>query len=74
MSDARDDIKLAVMDEKLSTIEKVVGEIKSLQINNFVNKVDFETRMKPLERLVYGLVGLILIAVVGALLGLVIIK
>lgn len=44
--------------------------VLALVFNNYKEYVD--QRIKPLEKIVYGLVGLVLITVMGALLGLVI--
>lgn len=63
-------------------IERIERDLEGLEerLSQYVLLVIFEAykeyvdqRMKPLERLVYGLVGLVLIAFVTALIGLVIV-
>lgn len=63
-------------------IDRIEEDLKGLEarLSEYVLLVIFESykeyvdqRMKPLERLVYGLVGLVLIAFVTALIGLVIV-
>jgi len=65
-----DQVKLAVIQNDLSYIKKEIGEIKGLVQEQYVTKNEFE----PIKKIVYGMIGLILIAVVGALLALVIKK
>lgn len=62
-----DQTKLAVITTKLEYIIKKVDDIEKNQHSNFVSKDEFE----PIKRIVYGLVGLILVAVVGAMVSLV---
>ena len=57
-------------EEKLE--RKFDDYVLTLVFNNYKDYVD--QRIKPLEKLVYGVVALILVAVVGGLLGLVIIS
>lgn len=60
--------KLAVIENRLGNIEEKVGHIDSQIGNNYITKAEFE----PVKKLVYGLVSLILVAVVGAIMALVI--
>lgn len=63
-----DETKLAVLDTKL---DNVIDRLSNLDIKvsqHYVSKEEFE----PIKKIVYGLVSLILIAVVGALLALVV--
>lgn len=57
-------------EEKLE--RKFDDYVLTLVFNNYKDYVD--QRIKPLEKLVYGVVALILVTVVGGLLGLVIIS
>lgn len=57
-------------EEKLE--RKFNDYVLTLVFNNYKEYVD--QRMKPIEKIVYGLVALVLVAVIGALLGLVIIS
>ena len=63
----RDRVKLAVMATNIEHIKSELGEIKDTLKNlssNYVTKAEFE----PVRKLVYGVVGLILVAVVGTVL------
>lgn len=63
----------AIVATNIDWIKKDIGEIKEALkclSSEYVTQVEF----RPIRQLVYGLVGLILIAVVGALLALVIIR
>lgn len=64
----RTDVSLAVISTDLAYIKQDVAEIKRLQQTNYVSHDEFE----PIKRIVYGLVGIILVAVVGALVSLVV--
>jgi thiosulfate reductase cytochrome b subunit len=57
-----------VLDTKISSIQDDVREIKTRIDHNYVTKEEFD----PIKKLVYGMVALILTAVVGALIALVI--
>lgn len=70
MANQSDETKLAVISTNVDFIKAEVSEIKRIQQSNFVSKDEFE----PIKRLVYGVVGLIMVAVVGAVLSLVITK
>ena len=69
------DTKLAVMSEKMKNIENDISEIK-LGINELIKKMDekFVTKNEftPIKQIVYGFVGLIVVAVIGALISLVV--
>jgi DNA-directed RNA polymerase specialized sigma54-like protein len=61
---------IAVILNKVGYIENEVKEITQKLQSNYVTQDQFE----PVKKVVYGLVTIILVAVVGALIGLVIIK
>jgi hypothetical protein len=61
---------LAVIANDISYIKGQIVEIKQKLEGEYVTHDEFE----PVKKVVYGLVSLILVAVVGALLGLVIFK
>lgn len=63
-----DETKLAVISTDIAYIKSDVAEIRRMQQTNYVSHDEFE----PIKRIVYGLVGLILVAVVGALVSLVV--
>jgi len=62
--------QVAVMQETMSDIRSDVIEIKVKLDSKYVTKEEFD----PIKKLVYGVTGLILTTVIGALLALVIIK
>ncbi len=64
----RDDIKLAVIQNDLTYIKEKMNAIDNKVSSGYVSKEEFE----PIKKIVYGVVSLILIAVVGALVALVI--
>ncbi len=66
---SREEVNLAVLQNDISYIRKEVGEIKQLVQDQYVTLSMFD----PVKRIVYGLVALILVAIVGAILRLIII-
>jgi hypothetical protein len=64
----RDDIKLAVIQNDLTYIKEKLNAVDTKVSNHYVSKEEFE----PIKKIVYGVVSLILIAVVGALVALVV--
>ena len=67
-SNTRDDVKLAVIQNDLTYIKEKLNAVDNKVSSNYVSKDEFE----PVRKIVYGLVALILVAVVGALVALVI--
>lgn len=67
-------INLELVVYKIDEVAKAVDVIQKRIENGFVERVEFELRTGRLEKLVYGMVGVILLAVVGALISLVIKK
>lgn len=63
-------VELAVMANDVKHIREEVSEIKEKLEGRYVTKTEFE----PVKKVVYGIVALILVAVVGALVGLVVLK
>ena len=61
---------LRVIRNDIAYIRDDVKEIKATLNSNYITRDQFE----PVKKIVYGLVGLILVAVVGALLALVVRK
>ena len=61
-------IKLAVIQNDISYIKQEVSEIKNLITDKYVTLEMFE----PVRRIVYGIVGIVLMAVIGALIALVV--
>ena len=62
-----DETKLAVIQTDLTYIKEKLNALDIKVGAHYVSKEEFE----PIKKIVYGLVSLILIAVVGALVGLV---
>ena len=60
--------KVAVIATNIDYLKEEVSEIKAMIGKNFITRDEFE----PVKRITYGLVALILIAVIGALLSLII--
>jgi hypothetical protein len=63
-----DKIQLAVISNDLTYIKEKMNAIDTKVSNNYVSKEEFE----PIKKIVYGVVSLILVAVVGALVALVV--
>lgn len=73
MSEAKKETPEAVLariDERTKTTEEKITHIEEKLDSNYVTKDEF----RPVKQLVYGFVGVVLLAVVGALVALVIIK
>lgn len=66
--DNRDDIKLAVIQNDLTYMKDKLNAIDTKVSSGYVSKEEFE----PIKKIVYGVVSLILVAVVGALVALVV--
>lgn len=66
--------KIAVIQQKVISIEEKVNHIDQQVSDNYVTKDKYtalEGRVKMLEKSVYGLIGLIVVQVVGAVMFLV---
>ena len=63
-----DETKLAVMQNDITYIKEKLNTVDQKVSTHYVSKEEFE----PIKKIVYGLVSLILIAVVGALVALVV--
>lgn len=63
-----DETKLAVIQNDLTYIKEKMNAIDTKVSQGYVSKEEFE----PVKKIVYGLVSLVLIAVVGALVALVV--
>lgn len=63
-----DRVQLAVISNDLTYIKEKMNAIDTKVSNNYVTKEEFE----PIKKIVYGVVSLILVAVVGALVALVV--
>jgi hypothetical protein len=67
MSNLSDETKLAVMQTDLTYIKEKLNAVDTKVSSNYVSKEEFE----PIRKIVYGVVSLILVAVVGAVVALV---
>jgi hypothetical protein len=65
-----EDTQIAVMANDLGYVRKAVDNLNDKIDSNYVTKEMFA----PIQKIVYGLVGLILIAVVGAIMTLILRK
>lgn len=63
-----DETKLAVIQTDLTYIKEKLNAVDTKVSSHYVSKEEFE----PIKKIVYGLVSLILIAVVGAIVSLVV--
>lgn len=63
-----DDVKMAVMQNDLTYVKDTVTKLDAKISSGYVTKEEFD----PIKKIVYGVVSLILVAVVGALVALVV--
>lgn len=63
-----DQVEIAVLNTKLDNVIEKLNSVDDKVSRHYVSKEEFD----PIKKIVYGLVSLILIAVVGALLALVV--
>lgn len=71
----KQDVDLAVIARDIAAVKETVKNIELKLEKNYVTKEEleiFEVQFKIVQRLVYGVVGLILAAVMAALVGVVI--
>lgn len=68
MANQSEETKLAVIQTDLTYIKEKLNTVDQKVSTHYVSKEEFE----PIKKIVYGLVSLILIAVVGALVALVV--
>lgn len=68
MPNQSDETKLAVIQTDLTYIKEKLNAVDNKVSSYYVSKEEFE----PIKKIVYGLVSLILVAVVGALVALVV--
>lgn len=68
MAETTDIVKLAVLESNMSYIKEKLDDIDKKVSSGYVTKDEFE----PIKKIVYGLVSLILTAVVGAIVALVV--
>lgn len=68
MSDSQK-TQIAVMNENIKQIKDDVTEMKTTvrrieedATHRYVSKEEFDTKIKPIEKIVYGMVGLVLIS------------
>lgn len=64
----RDDIKLAVLQTDMNYIKEKLNDIDTKVSSGYVTKEEFE----PIKKIVYGMVSIILTAVIGAIVVLVV--
>ena len=64
------DVELAILVNDIKYIKEEVSVIRTKMEADYVTRTEFE----PIRKIVYGMVSLILVAVVGALISLVVMK
>lgn len=67
---ASEAVEAALIKKDLEYIKRQVDGINRRIESNYITRVEFQ----PIQKLVYGMVGLILVSVVGALISLVVMK
>ncbi len=67
---ANEAVEAALIKKDLEYIKRQVDGINRRIESNYITRVEFQ----PIQKLVYGMVGLILVSVVGALISLVVMK
>ncbi len=68
MTNASEETKLALLQNDITYIKEKLNAVDSKVSSSYVSKEEFD----PIKKIVYGMVSLILIAVVGALVALVV--
>ncbi len=68
MANQSDETKLAVIQTDLTYIKEKLNAVDNKVSSYYVSKEEFE----PIKKIVYGVVSLVLVAVVGALVALVV--
>lgn len=68
MPEQSDETKLAIIQTDLTYIKEKLNAVDTKVSTHYVSKEEFE----PIKKIVYGVVSLILVAVVGALVALVV--
>lgn len=66
----RQEISDALIKQDLEYIARSVNKIEKKLEDDYVTKTEFD----PIQRLVYGMVGLVMVTVLGALLAMVVIR
>lgn len=64
----KESAELATIKADLRHVLTDVGDIKRKMDSNFLTRIEFEAKFAPVQRLVFGLVAIILTTVVGAIL------
>lgn len=73
-TNSRDDVKLAEIGRDIFYIKEKLNAVDVKVSSHYVTKEEFEGYKKsqePINKIVYGMVGLILVGVVGAVISLV---
>jgi len=59
-------VELAVMANDIKHIRGEVTEIKKKLDEDYVTKQEFNSRLSPMEKIMYGIIGVVGLAVLGA--------
>jgi tetrahydromethanopterin S-methyltransferase subunit G len=68
MANSSDNTKIALIQQDISYMKDKLDNVDQKISTHYVSREEFE----PIKKIVYGMVGLILVAVVGALISLVV--
>lgn len=68
------EVVLAVIARDINYIKETIDKVQTHIDGSLVSKDEFEGRLRPLEKVVYGIVALVLTTVGVALISLVVIK
>lgn len=72
--DSSTETKLAVLQNDISYIKEKIRTVDDKVSNSYVTKEEFDAKFGPVQKIVYGLVGVILLAVFGAIINIVVTK
>lgn len=68
------DTKLAVIANDIEYIKEKIRSIEEKVDGDFVTREEFQAKFEPVQKIVYGLVALVLVAVFTGLVGLVVLR
>lgn len=71
---ASEAVEAALIKKDLEYIKRQVDGINKKIESQYVTRIEFESRVNPIQKIVYGMVSIILVSVVGALISLVVLK
>ena len=72
MQEKKEKVNLELLNYKLDQLQKDIGDVQDTIKEQMVSRSEFEIRVGRIEKIVFGLIGMILVAFLGALIALVI--